>query len=421
MLVEQIAAWRNPFAPPERIRELQQARLVQLVRHAFRNVPFYTQRFTERGFNPHARLRVELSAIPITSKTDIKQAPFESRLAHGVAPEGAVIHETSGSTGEPMRILHTRDEAARLFGRRLRAQVLSGVRPWRRRVSLGSQPSRRWPHRLGLFRIDALPLSRTPAEMAAALTELRPHILRGPGSSLELLAEQHPDELAALRLKLLITGAEQLSARTRQTLQQTAGCPVVDFYGASECNLIAWECRRCGLYHTCDDSVIVEVLRDGAPARPGEEGEIFVTSLDSFAMPVLRYQLGDVVRLPADPPPCAIRFGVIESIEGRVVDFLWLPSGRRLSPYLLMDQLDEMQGLRRYEAEQPSPDQLVVRLQLEPGRSADDTQAEALRRCRDLIAEDVDIECRFVERFHLDPLQKRRFVRSGPSRDAYAG
>ena len=317
-----------------------------------------------------------------------------------------------------MQIAHTRAEAARLYGRRLRAQMLGGLRPWHRRVVLGSQPKLRWPHRIGVFGIEAVPLELQPEEAIERLETLRPDILRGPASSLERLAESDPGRLAGLGLKAVFSGAEQLSSRARRLIGEAARCPVLDFYGASECNLIAWQCARCGLYHTCDDSVIVEVLHEGRPVEPGGEGEIYITALDGYAMPFLRYQVGDVVRLPAKAPHCSIRFGAIESIQGRFIDYLRFAGGRELSPYMLMNPLDELHQLRRYEVEQLELNQLWVRIQLEQGAAVDLTRAEVVRRCQAVAPPGVEIQVEIVERFELDPARKRRFIRSLAAQNA---
>lgn len=412
MLGDQIASWATPFAPVSRLDASRRARLRRLVRHAARSVPFYTRRFQEHGYDPFACDEVDLAQVPLTPKLGLKSAPVESRLSSGVDLSKCIRSETSGSTGEPMLIAHTHTEAARLYGRRLRAQMLGGLRPWHRRVVLGSQPKWRWPHRLGLFRIDAVALDLQPSEAFDRLGAIRPQVLRGPPSSLERLAEADPDRLRELGLQVVFSGAEQLSARARRLIRQAAGCEVLDFYGASECNLIAWECAKCGAYHTCDDSVIVEVLQDGRPVGPGGEGEVYITVLDGYAMPFIRYEVGDVVRLPAKTPDCSIRFGAIESIEGRFVDYLRFGDGRDMSPYLLMNPLDELHQLRRYEVEQLNRHQIRARIQVEPGCSVEAVKAEVERRCRQVIPPGVGIEVAVVEQFALDPDQKRRFVRS---------
>ncbi len=78
---------------------------------------------------------------------------------------------------------------------------------------------------------------------------------------------------------------------------------------------MAWECRHSGDLHTCDDGVLVEVLRDGRPAEPGERGEVVVTNLHAYAMPFIRYRIGDLATRGA-PCGCGAPFSTIGEITG---------------------------------------------------------------------------------------------------------
>jgi len=410
---EQLASWGRLYRSPAAVRRYQKDAFFRLVRHAGRKVPYYQRLFQVAGLS--SRQLHELSdntLIPITEKADLQSVPLTDRLSNDVRLSDCRIHETSGSMGEPIRIARTIDEDVRLFGRRLRVQVLSGLRPWRRRVIIGASPRAFLPHRLGLFPVTGLPLEFTARETVEQLEIRRPHLLKGPPSALEQLLDEYPDRMSSLGLKTVFVGAERLSRQTRQRLEQICRCPVIEFYGAAECNLIAWQCVRCGQYHTCDDGVMVEVLRDGREAEPGEVGEVVITALHSFAMPFIRYRVGDAVRLPRTPVPCSIGFGTIESIEGRTVEYLKFTGGPKISPYTLMDELDPIEDVARYEAEQTGPQSLLIRFKpLSASRVLE--LAELIRgRCGNILPSDVEVRVQAVERFVLTPGEKRRFIRS---------
>ena len=214
-----------------------------------------------------------------------------------------------------------------------------------------------------------------------------------------------------MRLKRIFTGAEQLSTSVRRKVEQAAGCPIVDFLGACECNLVGWQCPECGLYHCCDDNVIVEVLRDGRPVGPGEDGELILTTLHSYAMPFLRYRLGDSIRLADAPRRCRVGFTTFERIQGRTVDYLTLPDGSRLSPYTLMDELDVLDGVQRYEAEQTDSSGVTVRVQPEEGVDRGVLHDKVSSQCRRVLPAAVAVRVEMVDRFVVDPTRKRRFVR----------
>ena len=410
---EHLASWRRIWLTPETIRRYQETALLDVVRRASHETPYFRRMFQEAGLQSQdVRSLADLSLIPLSDKATLQRAGLQDRLALGASIDGCAIHETSGSTGEPLRAVRSPDEELLLFGRRLRSLVLSGLRPNSRRVHLGSVPERNVVHSAGLFKVWSIPLTTDPDETIARLENLRPDIVKGPPAAMERLVDAHADRVRALRLRSLFTGAEQLSRMARTRLETAYGCRVVDFYGSVECNLIAWECLRCGRYHTSDDSVIVEVLKDGCAAQPGEEGEVVVTVLHSHVMPIIRYRLGDVVRLSAESSDCAIGFGSFESVRGRIVDYMRFEGGQMLSPHIMMDQLEVIEGISRYVVEQTGPNAVRVKYQLlDP--SAQKGVAETIRaRGKAALPEGVELSAEAVEHIVLEPNRKRRFVKA---------
>jgi phenylacetate-CoA ligase len=418
LLPELLASLCRPFRSRRAIERYRAAALRRLVEHAWRGVPFYRRRFELHGLTPaDIRTPADLERLPPVERRELQEAALGDRMATGVDLAACVSYETSGSSGEPLRVVRTRDEDARLFGRRLRAQIFSGLRPWHLRVNVGS-PRRifRW-HRLGAFRILTISKQRDREPILDLLRELDPEVLMIAPESLErLLAEV--EEGRRPRLRQVFSGANQLRPSVRRRAEQLLGARVTDFYGTTECNLIAWQCHRCGRYHTVDDAVIVEVVgADGRAAGPGESGEVVLTTLHSFAMPFIRLRLGDLATRPARAG-CAVHFGALERIEGRIVDYLHFSGGRRMNPFELIDALEHVEGLGRWQAVQH--DRTHVELRFEPLRGAAqrDLAAAIEASCRALFPEDVTIEVR------AEPFQdgvtgadapvgaKHRFIRS---------
>src|SRR5204863_5458654 len=108
----------------------------------------------------------------------------------------------------------------------------------------------------------------------------------------------------------------------RSLIERELGVATAQSYGVQESGAIAFACEQ-GAWHTCAESIIVEFVRDGRPARPGELAELVVTSLVNRTMPLIRYRTGDLVRA-ADPMPCRCHRGlpVMPPILGRFGDFL---------------------------------------------------------------------------------------------------
>jgi phenylacetate-CoA ligase len=415
MLIGDIRHWSlllaRPFLGPRAIQRYQDRQVRRLVRHAWRHVPYYRRLLEQVGVHPDAITGVaDLARLPVSRRVDLQAVPFEARVAAGVSGEGCVNFGTSGSTGSPLRLLRTQREQTMLFGFRLRAQIDSGLRPHHRRVNLGSPPKVFLAHRLGIFRTSNLPLTLSLDEMLAQLEAIRPDVLYGIPNLLEPMVRRYRAErLRRLGVRMVFSGAEPLSRPLHEEIAAAFGCPVTDFYGAHEINLIAWECRRCGQYHTVDDSVVVEVLRDGKPVAPGEDGEIYVTALHSWAMPLIRYQLGDLVRRPAHPRPCPIGFGCLEQVSGRKVDFLPLPSGAHVNPYAVAYALDQLGGLETFQVVQHALDRVEVRFVPSPAAAAE-LSGQILSCVRPLFPPEVALAVQAVGEIPPGPSGKRHRV-----------
>jgi phenylacetate-CoA ligase len=224
-----------------------------------------------------------------------------------------------------------------------------------------------------------------------------------------LLASERRD----IRPQVLITGGEVLTSLAKRRLSEAFGVAPVQTYMSHEFPLMGWECRETGAIHTCDDGFIIEVLRDGKPARPGETGEIVVTNLHAYAMPLIRYRLGDLVTRGGDRCACGKPFATISRIQGRMIDYMTLANARVVHPYVLVEAF--LPGLdvsvRQYQLVQERPDRIV--LTVVPGASwPADLRDRITRSVRPLLGDEIEFELRLTDDIPLDPSGKFRHSRS---------
>ena len=412
LLPELLLSFARPYRSRRAVERYQDKALRRLIDHCYALVPFYRRYFERHGLGPQdVRTVADLLRLPPIARRELQEAPIQDRLASGVELSACHVYETSGSTGEPLRIARTPHEDARIFGRRLRAQILAGLRPWHLRVNIGSPRRIFGWHRIGAFPIQTVPNLPPHHDLLERVAALEPDVLVVTPESLDLLVEQAP-HAPRLGLAHIFSGANQLPGSVRRRAIETFEAPLTDFYGTTECSLVAWECRRCGSYHTSDDSVIVEVIRDdGSEAAPGEEGELILTVLHSLAMPFVRLRLGDRVRRPFAPRACAVRFGSLESIEGRIIDYLLFPDGKTLAPFRILAAMDEVEGVARWELEQRDERQLDLRFEPLPGADVERVVREIRAECAPYFPPGVELAIERVRFEGKTAVEKLRFVR----------
>jgi phenylacetate-CoA ligase len=211
----------------------------------------------------------------------------------------------------------------------------------------------------------------------------------------------------------MVSGGEVLFPDLLRRAEEVFGARILERYGAHEVGQIAWRCLHCGSMHTNDDSVVVEIARDGTAAAPGERGEILVTGLLSFAMPFLRFPLEDVVAqgLPRNGTACPFGFGSIGAIEGRRLDNLVLADGRSIPTYGLMGAVRLAAGVRRFEIVQESFLELRIRF-VRDHEAGFDPGAELVRRVREALPVPMSVRAEEVTEINPQESGKYRFVRS---------
>lgn len=333
--------WRRTRA---QVVRAQTRALKRLLAHAYRNVAYYREAFDRAGVRPEdVRTPADLVKLPVTTKDDLRGAPLEHTLARGVNADRLVTVKTSGSVGEPFTIRFTGLENRLLmlswtrpllcYGRRLRDRLAILIYP---RPEVIQRCSRQEQLR-NAFGIPPMLIVDMCQPLGQTLAELRrygPDFLGGyPGVLLRLAEMADHRDRSAIRPRVIWVGGEVLTETMRRGISRTFGCRVYDCYASEEFRLIAWECRETGELHVLDENVIVEVLKDGRPAEPGETGEVVATGLHSYAMPFIRYRLGDVATMGSTPCACGLPCSTIREVQGRTIDYFTLPRGRLLHPY----------------------------------------------------------------------------------------
>ncbi|MEE2775988.1 MAG: hypothetical protein VYE73_04410 [Acidobacteriota bacterium] len=259
----------------------------------------------------------------------------------------------------------------------------------------------------GVLRRDAIDCVGPVADLVEQIALLDPDVLSGYGASVaRVAAGVGTAEGERIRPRFVMTGGESLSAAMRQTIEEAFEVPAYDLYGSTEANLLAWQCAETGLYHVCDDNVVVELLCDGEPVGEGEEGEVFVTLLHSRAMPFLRYRLGDLAVRGPERCPCGAPWSTIDAIRGRTLEEVVLPDGTFLHHWWAVEPMIE-QGpwILSYRLVQSTPGEITFEVVARDEPSSE--EIEAVRSCgRATFGDDVDFRLVLVDELPPGPAGK---------------
>ncbi len=371
---------QSQWWPAEELQRQQLRQAAALLEHAWHHVPFHRERLAGAGFRPGVALTPEVwSRIPVLRRAELQQAGA-ALYSPVVPPHHGKIHQisSSGSTGQVVTVRST--ELMQLFWdvftlrdhiwhRRDFSARLAAIRPYKAGVAdypRGAAGKNWGRSTTGLFPSgpsNMLNINTTAPQQAEWLQRVRPYyLLTYPSTLRELLLHCRDQAIAIPSLREVRTLSETLPPETRALCREVWGLPIIDGYSSQENGLLALQCPEHEHYHVQGEAVILEVLNEaGQACGPGEAGEVVVTSLMNFAMPMIRYALGDMAEV-GPPCPCGRGLPVLSRVLGRLRNTLRYPDGRHGWPMMGDIYHAGVEGIRQYQILQHGLDDIEIRL-----------------------------------------------------------
>ena len=396
------------------LRALQDSKLRLLVEHAYRKVPYYRSLFNDAGLSPaNIQSLDDLPRVPVSTREDLQSEAINRRVDQTLDFAQCLQRKTSGSSGKPLTVILTPGENRTRRMVQLRTLLAAGLRWNDRLVQLGFPVNRRpgLHERLGFFRTECLHRTLSPAKQYQRICEVNPSVLWAYPSALQAVCNHAGRPMNEwMRPRAVITSAEMLPPGLAQRIDDETGAERFDFYGCIEVGRIAYECAAHQGLHVNADQVILECVRNGQSVPPGEPGSVVVTALNAFSSPLIRYELGDIGRLLAEPCNCGSSFPLLGPVEGRTYELLVMPSGRTFTPLVVNYWIGEVSPGSHFRIIQHRPDHLEVLFvnKEEDGYRVSVRLREKFER---EIKEPVRVDIRQVDSIPDDGLKYRTFVR----------
>lgn len=302
-------------ASPEKIRELQDERLVKQVKHVWDNVPYYRKKMEEKGVTPDDIKGVDdLHKLPFLSKADLRDA-YPYGLLASPLKDCVRIQSTSGTTGRRVVAFYTQHDIDLWEDCCARAIVAAGGTDedvvqvaYGYGLFTGGAGLHGGSHKVGSL---TLPMSSGNTDRQLQfMTDLESTILCCTPSYAAYLAESiHERGLRdKIKLKAGIFGAEAWSEKMRQEIQNQLGIKAYDIYGLTEISGpgVAFECSEQTGMHINEDHFIAEIIDPdtGEVLPDGTQGELVFTSITKEAFPLLRYRTRDICVLTREKCSC---------------------------------------------------------------------------------------------------------------------
>ena len=402
---------QTQFDPPDLMRDRQLTMLKSVLQHAWDTVPYYRETWLAAGVHPwDVKTLADLVQLPVLTKSDIRTQETQL-LSRSFDAAKLRVKRTSGSTGVPLTIRIDERGIQWKYACTLRSDQWSGYRLGQRVAKVWGNPEYRqfglrgrlsnWLVDRAVY-LDTLNLTDDRLqEFTNAIRRQRPGLIFGHAHSLYLLAAQlKKSQVLDVQPNGIISTAMPLHDWQRTVIEDVFGVPVTNRYGCEEVSLIASECEHHRGLHVAAESVFTEVE---------ESGHLLVTDLTNYAMPLIRYRIGDVVTTTDRVCPCGRGLPLLERVEGRDADYVVTPDGGLISGISLTENFAlQIRGAAQVQIVQEELTWLRIRLVTEHDFDIE-SRRQIARLVNDLFGPTMRHDVEIVDAIPQEPSGKYRF------------
>jgi len=405
----------------ETLLDFQSKKLDKIMKHAVGNVPYYQRVYASIKNDPEDL--INLQDFPILTKSIIRenQQALQTTNIDSYRP---VKNSTSGSTGESIFFLQSRNWVDWTTGLLWRGYGWCGISPFDSRASLwGASFDKHKTNFLkdlikkyvmpSLF-LSSYDLSEdNMKKYISSLKKHKPKLLISYPSPLEefaIFCNEYNHDLKSL--KTIVSSAEQLFDHQRKLFEDVFRVPVFNRYGCREFGNVAQECNLHEGLHVNSEHVFIEIIDEkGNPCAPGVLGELIITDLDNLAMPFIRYKVGDYACWAEKKCSCGRSLPCLEKMDGRSFDLIKTKDGSVISgtfwTILTRSVSDDIASIQIC---QKTLETILILLKTHSGQPLDEKQEIRLREEIIRKAPELHIAIQYVDKIPLTKSGKHRFV-----------
>jgi phenylacetate-CoA ligase len=369
----------NEFFPKENCQLMLNQRVANFISFAIDFSPYYAHRREQYELDLKNFSLKSLEALPVLDRASVQS--HKADLIATTLPANMSVGgylKTSGSTGQPVEVLHSA-RSLKLFSLlKQREYRCWGVDPSQSIISI--RPAVDLPKPGGELLMDGqlmqndswlnvgthfetgkayfLPDTTNIDRIAERLNQLNPSYLLCMAAVLEHIGIcfSHVENRSGLLGALSIS--QQLTAGMRALAEKYVAPEIYQNYGLNEIGLVAMRCPVSGYYHVHNECALIEVVDEkGLQCEPGVSGKLLITSIGNHAMPLIRYDTDDLAELPMQDCPCGRTTQTFTNVRGRYRRTAHLPAGtwqywEKLLDIFEVASADEMRTLQQYQLHQ---------------------------------------------------------------------
>ncbi|WP_406657591.1 hypothetical protein V7O62_03275 [Methanolobus sp. ZRKC2] len=410
---------------PEEINSYQDKKLKDLLFHAYQNVPYYGRVLDDTGVIRNGEINLDnFENVPLLTK-EIIRSEFEELKSRDLASREYYENHTGGSTGQPVSFIQDKDYESSNFANKIYFCGLAGK-------EIGEKEMKVWGSERDLlegttsinskikfwlynryFENSFVLSEEKIKEIIDKINTARPELVWGYIDSLFIISRYaNENNINISRPKAVISAAGTLTEDIRKEVNKAFGCSVLNVYGSREMGDIAFEEIEGEGLSVFQHSHYVEIIK-----KEGSEiGDIVVTSLTNYSMPLIRYKIGDVSEgfVSGKGHTNFIR---LKNVLGRETDIFRTKSGSFVPPEFFIHIVGVVYNegsIKKFQVIQKGIDYILIKIVF--AGSTEEEREEVFEKIalaiRKVMGESCKIEFELVDEIPASESGKFRYTMS---------
>ncbi|MBI1972250.1 MAG: phenylacetate--CoA ligase family protein [Candidatus Aenigmarchaeota archaeon] len=395
---------KNQWIKKKELGKLQDAMLRRLILHSYKNVPFYRKLWDAHSVNiSKIKTAEDLDKLPIVTKQDVlknrnSMIAVNYRKTHEIG--NFTTRATSGTSGNPVEVIFDERANDYLEAVYLRGLLAAGYRPWTPLVYYWwTNFESRIYNRFGLMNKVRIPCSLTEDDQLKMLQNKNTGYIYYYGGILHSIAQKMLHLGINIDAQMVVTHAELVTNRMRKTISKAFGVEPFDQYGTTEFNRLAWQCEQRENYHVDADSIALELSDDNTA---------IVTGMANYILPLIRYDMGDVLEISGEGCPCGRTLPTIKNICGRKEDVIKLKSGKAFAASVIADEIAKFKDVYKFSAIYNGNNRFYIKLA--PFTGHENLEEAMEKSLTGRLKEDVKVRIKILDEIAKSKRGKRKLV-----------
>lgn len=413
-------AVENQWKTYDELKQDQEKNLRNMIRFAYKNVPFYHKLFNNLKLGPEDIKKLEdLEKLPIINKGIIKQN-WDDFKPLNLRKLSYYEKSTGGSTGTPL-VFRVSNHDRFLAGALLyRGWGYAGYELGDKMVFLAGSAldvgkksfiiTKAHEITRNLRKLSSFDMGIQEMEnYTQIINSFNPRFLRGYASSIDFFAKYVNESNKQTEFDAVFTTAEKLYPHMRKNIENAFSCDVFDGYGLYDGGAGAYECKEHSGLHMDTERSVMEIVDENGHQVENGVGRIIATSLHNFAMPFIRYDTGDLGNLVEDICGCGRESKLLKEVMGRQQEMLQTPEGKFVhGAFFNSYMFGKINGVVEFQVIQKSLENIVIKIVAD--ENFDEKQLDIIRSIIKNKSEKWGIEFKFVDQIERTKAGKYKFI-----------